>query len=127
MMRRLFFKHASPYAKSSSYFLSYLKERITTVSSYHSDSIDGNLPEEPAEEEQRLSSQEATKILRTHEASIDLEANCPVKYYEVNYLGANNPPGMYKKIWIESKDHSHSSQYSLSLLNGRSSGMIAFS
>ncbi|CAF0769500.1 unnamed protein product [Rotaria sp. Silwood1] len=61
------------------------------IPNYHNDSIEGNLFDETVEEEQRLSSQEATKILQTHEASIDLEANCPVNYYEVNYLGANNP------------------------------------
>ena len=119
MMRRLFFKHASLYSKSSSYLLSCLKERFTSVSSYHSDSIDNNLPEEPAEEEQRLSSQEATKILRTHEASIDLEANCPVKYYEVNYLGANNPPGMSRE--------GPTCLSPLSLFNEHSRGTIAFS
>ncbi|CAF3450539.1 unnamed protein product [Rotaria sp. Silwood1] len=64
------------------------------IPNYHNDSIEGNLFDETVEEEQRLSSQEATKILQTHEASIDLEANCPVNYYEVNYLGANNPSGM---------------------------------
>ncbi|CAF1386670.1 unnamed protein product [Rotaria sordida] len=62
------------------------------ISYYHNDSVEGNLLDETVEQEQRLSSQEATKILRTHEASIDLEVKCPVKYYEVNYLGANNPP-----------------------------------
>ena len=37
--------------------------------------VEGNIPEEQSFDEQRLSSQEATGILRTHEASIDLEAN----------------------------------------------------
>lgn len=73
--------------------VSILKQRLICSSLFHSDSIDGNLPDEQPLEELRLSSQEATGILRMHEASIDLEANCPVKYYEVNYLGANNPPG----------------------------------
>ncbi|CAF1232783.1 unnamed protein product [Adineta steineri] len=67
------------------------KKQRGSFAYYHSDSIE-EPPDEPVYEEQRLSSYEATKILRTHEASIDLEANCPVKYYEVNYLGANNPP-----------------------------------
>lgn len=74
--------------------LSTATKQLISISSVHSDSFDGNPPDDVPFEEQRLSSQEATGILRTHEASIDLEANCPVKYYEVNYLGANNPPGM---------------------------------
>ena len=86
MIRRLFSQHT----KIISTCTSVLKSPLAL---YHSDSIDGNLPDETPFEEQRLSSQEATGILRMHEASIDLEANCPVKYYEVNYLGANNPPG----------------------------------
>jgi len=78
----------------SNHVLSTFIKRIQLNSFYHSDSIgEGNVPDEPIFEEQRLSSQEATSILRTHEASIDLEANCQVKYYDVNYLGANNPPG----------------------------------
>jgi hypothetical protein len=80
-------------SQKTSYLLSSFKTRIIPISYYHSDSI-GTITEEKPFDEQRLSSQEATGILRTHEASIDLEANCPVKYYEVNYLGANNPPGM---------------------------------
>lgn len=83
MIRRLLSKNVSLF-----------KNRIACLSMFHGEPIDGNLPEEPPFEELRLSSQEATGILRTHEASIDLEANCPVKYYEVNYLGANNPPGL---------------------------------
>jgi hypothetical protein len=95
MIRRLLLNNASFCSKQSSYLLSLSKKRlITPLAYYHSDSIEDNSPEENVHEEQRLSSNEATKILRTHEASIDLEANCPVKYYEVNYLGANNPPGM---------------------------------
>jgi hypothetical protein len=39
-----------------------------------------------------LSPAEANKILRTNESSVDLESKCPIKYYDVNYLGANNPP-----------------------------------
>jgi len=77
------------------YLFSSFKKQLNSISYYHSDSIGENIPEEPLFDEQRLSSQEATGILRTHEASIDLEANCPVKYYEVNYLGANNPPGIF--------------------------------
>ncbi|CAF1463820.1 unnamed protein product, partial [Didymodactylos carnosus] len=69
---------------------SLLCSRIVS-SSYHSDSHNDDSPQSTFDE-QRLSSQEATGILRTHEASIDLEADCPVRYYEVNYLGANNPP-----------------------------------
>lgn len=38
-----------------------------------------------------LSPAEATRILRKNESTIDLESKCPIKYYEVNYLGANNP------------------------------------
>jgi hypothetical protein len=94
MIGHIISKNASFSSKQKSYLLSLFKKRIISVSYYHSDSIEGNIPEEPSFNEQRLSSQEATGILRTHEASIDLEANCPVKYYEVNYLGANNPPGM---------------------------------
>ena len=94
MIRRVLLNNIPFCSKQSSYLLSLFKKRIISVSCYHSDSIEGDLVEETIFEEQRLSSQEATEILRTHEASIDLEANCPVKYYEVNYLGANNPPGM---------------------------------
>jgi hypothetical protein len=39
-----------------------------------------------------LSPAEATKILRAHEATVDLEEKCSIKYYDVNYLGSNNPP-----------------------------------
>ena len=39
-----------------------------------------------------LSPAEASKILRTNEATVDLESKCPIKYYDVNFLGANNPP-----------------------------------
>ena len=39
-----------------------------------------------------LSPAEATKILRTNEQTVDLPAKCPIKYYDVNYLGANSPP-----------------------------------
>ena len=89
MIRRILFNNIT-------YSLTSLcrKERISVVY-YHSDSIEDNAHDEPPDEEQRLSSHEATKILRTHEASIDLEPNCPVKHYEVNYLGANNPPGKH--------------------------------
>jgi pyruvate dehydrogenase phosphatase len=38
-----------------------------------------------------LSPAEASRILRKNESTIDLESKCPIKYYEVNYLGANNP------------------------------------
>lgn len=38
-----------------------------------------------------LSPTEATKILRTHEATVDVESNCAIKYYDVNYLGSNIP------------------------------------
>jgi hypothetical protein len=92
MIRRIF----SP---QKSHLFTSFKTQITSISSYHSDSIEGTIPEEKPFDEQRLSSQEATGILRTHEASIDLEANCPVKYYEVNYLGANNPPGMSNRFF----------------------------
>jgi hypothetical protein len=94
MIRRILSDHIYLSSKQKSYLLSSFKNRINSLSYYHSDSIGGNISEEQSFDEQRLSSQEATGILRTHEASIDLEANCPVKYYEVNYLGANNPPGM---------------------------------
>lgn len=39
-----------------------------------------------------LSPAEANRILRKNESTIDLESKCPIKYYDVNYLGANNPP-----------------------------------
>lgn len=39
-----------------------------------------------------LSPAEASRILRANESTVDLESKCPVKYYDVNYLGANNPP-----------------------------------
>ena len=39
-----------------------------------------------------LSPAEASKILRANEATVDLESKCPIKYYDVNFLGANNPP-----------------------------------
>ena len=93
MIRRIFSNNVYSSSKQTSDVLLSFKKRLVPTSHYHSDSIDGSLPEEASFEEQRLSSHEATEILRTHEASIDLEANCPVKYYEVNYLGANNPPG----------------------------------
>lgn len=95
MIGRVLLNNLSFSTKSASSHLFYpCKCRILALARYHSDSLEDSPPEEPAFEEQRLSSGEATKILRTHEASIDLEGNCPVKYYEVNYLGANNPPGM---------------------------------
>jgi hypothetical protein len=93
-MRRVLLNKNYISSKQTSYLLSSFKNRIIPISYYHSDSIGNHVEEEKTFDEQRLSSQEATGILRTHEASIDLEANCPVKYYEVNYLGANNPPGM---------------------------------
>ena len=39
-----------------------------------------------------LSPSEASKILRTNEATVDIESKSPIKYYDVNYLGANSPP-----------------------------------
>ena len=81
MIRRVLLNNLSHATKRSSYLLSSCNNRIPTFAYYHSDSIEDNLPDESFFEEQRLSSNEATKILRTHEASIDLEANCPVKYY----------------------------------------------
>lgn len=95
MFRRIVLIHSSFCSKQASHVLSACKNRIAPAASYHSDSIEGHVPDEPVYEEQRLSSHEATKILRTHEACVDLEKNCPVKYYDVNYLGANNPPGMW--------------------------------
>ncbi len=95
MIRRLLSQHVYSSLKQKSSLLTSFKNRINSINTfYHSDSIEGNIPDEPSFDEQRLSSQEATGILRTHETSIDLEVNCPVKYYEVNYLGANNPPGI---------------------------------
>lgn len=94
MIRYILSNNIYASSKPKSYLFSSLKNQLNSILYYHSDSIEGNVIEEPVFEEQRLSSQEATGILRTHEASIDLEANCPVKYYEVNYLGANNPPGI---------------------------------
>jgi hypothetical protein len=38
-----------------------------------------------------LSPAEATRILRTNESTVDIESKCSIKYYDVNYLGANNP------------------------------------
>ena len=101
MIGRLPWSRAPFCSKRFTQLVSLLDHRGSFACHYHSDSIDQNLPEENVQEEQRLSSQEATKILRTHEASIDLEANCPVKYYEVNYLGANNPPGY---VWKEGRE-----------------------
>lgn len=95
MIRHILTKNGHFPLRQASYLLSTCKTRIVSQTFYHSDSIEGGVPEEIPFDEQRLSSQEATGILRTHEASVDLEANCPVKYYEVNYLGANNPPGIY--------------------------------
>ncbi|CAF2842266.1 unnamed protein product [Rotaria sp. Silwood2] len=92
MIRRIISNNACFSFQQTSNLLSSFKKRIILQTYYHSDSIDGGFPEETIFDEQRLSSQEASGILRAHEASIDLEANCPVKYYEVNYLGANNPP-----------------------------------
>ena len=39
-----------------------------------------------------LSPTEASTILRANESTVDLEARCSIKYYDVNYLGANSPP-----------------------------------
>jgi hypothetical protein len=39
-----------------------------------------------------LSPTEATRTLRTHEATVDVGITCPIKYYDVNYLGSNTPP-----------------------------------
>lgn len=39
-----------------------------------------------------LSPAEATRILRTNESTVDIEAKSSIKYYDNNYLGANNPP-----------------------------------
>ena len=105
MIGRLPWTRASFCSKRFTQLVSLIVDhRSSFACRYHSDSIDQNLPEEPAQEEQRLSSQEATKILRTHEASIDLEARCPVKYYEVNYLGANNPPGMCGQAFVRPRE-----------------------
>lgn len=30
--------------------------------------------------------------MRTNESTVDVELKCPIKYYDVNYLGSNNPP-----------------------------------
>lgn len=39
-----------------------------------------------------LSPSEATTTLRTHEETVDVESTCPIKYYDINYLGSNSPP-----------------------------------
>jgi pyruvate dehydrogenase phosphatase len=39
-----------------------------------------------------LSPAEATQILRTNESTIDIETKSSIKYYDINYLGANSPP-----------------------------------
>jgi hypothetical protein len=39
-----------------------------------------------------LSPAEASRILRTNESTVDVDTKCPIKYYDVNYLGSNNPP-----------------------------------
>ncbi|CAF1589605.1 unnamed protein product [Rotaria magnacalcarata] len=68
-------------------------QEIISLVYYHSDSIKDNLFDRTCHHhEQQLLPEEATKILQKNEASIDLEANCSVKYYEANHLGANNPP-----------------------------------
>ena len=103
MIRHILSRNVCHPSRQTKYLFSSIKQRLISVAYYHSDSIGGNIPEERSVEEQRLSSQEATGILRTHEASIDLEANCPAKYYEVNYLGANNPPGMCLRLSLLSK------------------------
>lgn len=38
-----------------------------------------------------LSPAEATKILRANEQTVDIESKCAIEFYDVNYLGANNP------------------------------------
>lgn len=38
-----------------------------------------------------LSPAEATRILRAHESTVDIESKSAIKYYDINYLGANNP------------------------------------
>ena len=39
-----------------------------------------------------LSPAESTRILRANESTIDIESKSAIKYYDINYLGANNPP-----------------------------------
>ena len=39
-----------------------------------------------------LSPAEASRILRTNESTVDIESKSSIKYYDVNYLGSNNPP-----------------------------------
>ena len=38
-----------------------------------------------------LSPTEATRTLRKHEATFDVDFTCPIKYYDVNYLSSNAP------------------------------------
>lgn len=38
-----------------------------------------------------LSPAEATRILRANESTVDIESKSAIKYYDINYLGANNP------------------------------------
>lgn len=38
-----------------------------------------------------LSPAEATRILRSNEATVDIQSRCSIKYYDANYLGSNNP------------------------------------
>lgn len=39
-----------------------------------------------------LSPAEASRIVRANESTIDIETQCAIKYYDINYLGSNNPP-----------------------------------
>ncbi|CAM2717281.1 unnamed protein product [Rotaria socialis] len=79
-------------SKYSTHLLSLYRKEIISLVYYHSDSIEDNLFDRTfRHHEQKLLPEEATKILQKNEASIDLEVNCSVKYYEANHLGANNP------------------------------------
>lgn len=99
MIRHVLFSNRHFCSKYLSQLLSLHKNRIISVINYHSDSIEDNAFVRTAHYDKQISFEEATRILQTHEVSIDLDGNSPVKYYEANHLAANNPTGMLIRIF----------------------------
>lgn len=98
MIRHVLFKNRNFCLKQSSYLLSFRKSQIIPVACYHTDSIEAPVFDELVVPEAKLSPEETTKILQKNEASVNFEQNGPMRYYEINYLGANNPTGMSRKV-----------------------------
>ena len=80
-----------------------------------------------------LSPTEASRILRTNESTVDVESKCPVKYYDVNYLGSNNPPEdrqaqakfLYSDIYLFAVFDGHGGHYCSDTINQRLFDYIA--